>query len=93
MVIGTQDELRGTGHGIPPERSVGAHMVAEAVTETQELQAVTDALSLIDSGLSDMLHRELVSTDEVANLLLDLRMLLAPLTTAALEDTDLLAPN
>jgi hypothetical protein len=68
-------------------------MVAEAITETQEFQAITDALALIDTGLSSMLHRELVSTDEVADLLLDVRMLLAPLTTAALDETELLAPN
>jgi hypothetical protein len=63
-------------------------MVAEAVKETQELQAVTDALALIDQGLSTVQHRELVSTDEVADLLLDVRMLLAPLTTAALEEAE-----
>jgi hypothetical protein len=67
-------------------------MVAEAVTETQELQAIIDALALIDTGLSSMMHRELVSTDEVADLLLDVRMLLAPLTTAELDDTELV-PN
>ena len=37
---------------------------------------IDEALRLIDSGLSDLLHRELVSTDEVADLLLDVRMLL-----------------
>jgi hypothetical protein len=68
-------------------------MVAEAVSETQEFQAITDALALIDMGLSSVLHRELVSSDEVADLLLDLRMILSPLTTAALEDSELLAPN
>lgn len=68
-------------------------MVAEAVSETQELQAITDALALIDMGLSSVLHRELVSSDEVSDLLLDLRMLLAPFTTAALDETELLAPN
>jgi hypothetical protein len=68
-------------------------MVAEAVTDTQELQAITDALALIDLGLSSVLHRELVSSDEVADLLLDLRMLLAPFNAAALDETELLAPN
>jgi hypothetical protein len=63
-------------------------MVAQAVSETQELQAVTEALLLIDGGLSTVQHRELVSSDEVADLLLDLRMLLAPLTTAVLEDDE-----
>ena len=31
---------------------------------------------LIDSGLSELMHRELVTTDEVSDLLLDVRMLL-----------------
>jgi hypothetical protein len=47
------------------------------VTETTEPKVITDALAVIDRGLSEMLHRELVSTDEVADLLLDVRMLLA----------------
>jgi hypothetical protein len=37
---------------------------------------ITEALAIIDKGLGDMLHRELVSTDEVADLLLDVRSLL-----------------
>ena len=60
-------------------------MVAETISETQEFQTVIEAIALIDTGLSAVQHRELVSTDEVADLLLDLRMLLAPLTIAALE--------
>jgi hypothetical protein len=46
--------------------------------------AISDALRLIDKGLSDLLHRELVSTDEVSDLLLDVRTLL----TAAGEVAD-----
>jgi hypothetical protein len=51
------------------------------MTETQEVEpleadAISDAVALIDRGLADMMHRELVSTDEVANLLLDVRLLL-----------------
>jgi hypothetical protein len=57
------------------------------MTSTEDVTASTDAkvideavideaLRLIDSGLSDLLHRELVSTDEVSDLLLDVRMLL-----------------
>jgi hypothetical protein len=38
---------------------------------------ISEALALIDKGLGDMLHRELVSTDEVADLLLDVRTVLA----------------
>ena len=48
------------------------------MTDTKELdEQVAEALALIDRGLGDMLHRELVSTDEVADLLLDVRSLLA----------------
>lgn len=48
------------------------------MTETQEPEIIGEALRIIDQGLSDMLHRELVSTNEVADLLLDVRTLLAP---------------
>lgn len=47
------------------------------MTETTELTIIDEALAVIDKGLADMLHRELVSTDEVADLLLDVRSLLA----------------
>lgn len=47
------------------------------MTETREPKIITDALAVIDKGLAEMLHRELVSTDEVADLLLDVRTLLA----------------
>jgi hypothetical protein len=47
------------------------------MTETEiEFDVITEALALIDRGLGDMMHRELVSTDEVADLLLDVRSLL-----------------
>ena len=50
------------------------------VTETTSPAAadavIAEALAAIDKGLADMLHRELVSTDEVADLLLDVRSLL-----------------
>jgi hypothetical protein len=49
-------------------------------TQTWEIDEATilEALALIDRGLGDMMHRELVSTDEVADLLLDVRTLLTP---------------
>ncbi|CAN5692524.1 hypothetical protein BH24ACT3_BH24ACT3_07900 [soil metagenome] len=47
------------------------------MTETRESDVITEAMALIDRGLGDLLHRELVSTDEVSDLLLDVRMLLA----------------
>lgn len=64
----------------------------DITTDTSELDAkdpdskvIDEALRLIDGGLSDLMHRELVSTDEVSDLLLDVRMLLtaAELATPA----------
>jgi hypothetical protein len=51
------------------------------VTETTEPTIIEEAKAIeakaiIDKGLAAMLHRELVSTDEVADLLLDIRSLL-----------------
>lgn len=37
---------------------------------------ITEALAVIDKALAEMLRRELVSSGEVADLLLDLRTLL-----------------
>lgn len=45
--------------------------------ETTDVVSVTDAVELIDSNLKDLQGRELLSAAEVADLLLDLRMLLA----------------
>jgi hypothetical protein len=48
------------------------------MTETQDrLDVISEVLAVIDRGLGEMQHRELVSTSEVADLLLDLRLLLA----------------
>jgi hypothetical protein len=47
------------------------------MTETREMDALTEELSIIDRALGEMLHRELVSTNEVADLLLDIRSLVA----------------
>lgn len=48
---------------------------------------ITEALAVIDQALPTMQSRNLVSSDEVADLLLDLRLLLAtqpePVPTAA----------
>jgi hypothetical protein len=46
------------------------------VTETLSTDVIREALAVIDRGLGDVQHRELVSADEVADLLLDLRLLL-----------------
>jgi hypothetical protein len=53
----------------------------EPMTETeqtpQEPEAISEALALIDQGLGTLLDRELVSSNEVTDLLLDVRTLLA----------------
>jgi hypothetical protein len=46
------------------------------VTKTADTQIVEEALRIIDQGLAGMVQRQLVSTNEVADLLLDLRMAL-----------------
>ena len=49
-----------------------------SVTETRALdEMISEALAVIDKGLGDLGHRELVSSNEVADLLLDVRTLLA----------------
>ncbi|MCX7619890.1 MAG: hypothetical protein N2037_03470 [Acidimicrobiales bacterium] len=52
--------------------------LGDDMTETRqaETELIAEALAIIDRGLVDMQHRELVSTDEVADLLLDVRTLL-----------------
>lgn len=52
------------------------------MTDIKEPEVLTEALAVIDRGLADMLHRELVSTDEVADLLLDVRSLLVSEATS-----------
>ena len=53
------------------------------MTDTKELDVINEALAIIDRGLAEMLHRELVSTDEVADLLLDVRTRLTQEAEAA----------
>lgn len=53
------------------------------MTETAAPEIVIrEALAVIDQALPTMQHRALVSTDEVADLLLDLRLLLATVPVA-----------
>ena len=44
--------------------------------DTNNEAVITEALSVIDGALAKMMQRELVSTGEVADLLLDVRSLL-----------------
>ena len=47
------------------------------MTDTHELELINEALAIIDKGLGEMTHRALVSTDEVSDLLLDVRTILS----------------
>ncbi len=60
------------------------------MTDTIEQETLTEALGLIDQGLAHVQHRELVSANEVADLLLDVRLLLAapPVSSADLAEVD-----
>jgi hypothetical protein len=46
---------------------------------TDDQKVIAEALAIIDRGLGQLLHRELVSTVEASDLLLDVRSLLAGL--------------
>ena len=57
--------------------------VADVMTELEisdikvvSADVINEALSIIDSALSDLIKRELVSTGEVSDMLLDVRNLL-----------------
>ena len=57
--------------------------VADVMTELEisdikvvAADVINEALSIIDSALSDLVKRELVSTSEVSDMLLDVRNLL-----------------
>lgn len=65
------------------------------MTDTREANAViAEALSVIDKALSGMLNRELVSSGEVADVLLDVRSLLtAPAPTAEGDAVSELSPD
>lgn len=59
------------------------------MTDTHEASAViAEALSVIDKALSGMLNRELVSSGEVADVLLDVRSLLTAPAPAGDDDDD-----
>src|SRR4051812_43515735 len=53
-----------------------------SMTDTNEA-VITEALAVIDKALAEMLRRELVSSGEVADLLLDVRTLLTHPVDAA----------
>jgi hypothetical protein len=46
------------------------------MTETREIDVIAEALTVIDRALAEIINRELVSSGEVADVLLDVRTLL-----------------
>lgn len=62
------------------------------MTETIAPDLLSEAVTLIDEGLAHVQHRELVSASEVADLLLDVRLLLAA-PAATSEDLVEAAPE
>ena len=59
------------------------------MSETLEkVEAINQALRIIDQGLGAMHTRELVSTSEVSDLLLDMRSILTAADLAALDDLE-----
>jgi hypothetical protein len=60
-------------------------MTDERIDSSNEA-VITEALSVIDGALARMMQRELVSTGEVADLLLDVRTLLTTEPAALVEE-------
>lgn len=54
-------------------------------TETSET-VIAEAMAVIDRALGTFQHRELVSSDEVSDLLLDIRLLLVAAATPLVTD-------
>ncbi len=63
------------------------------MTDTLDPTLIHEALDLIDRGLGTMQHRELVSANEVADLLLDVRLLLAASLPRSPEDVATSSPS
>jgi hypothetical protein len=59
--------------------------MTEERIDTNNEAVITEALSVIDGALARMMQRELVSTGEVADLLLDVRTLLTTEPAALVE--------
>lgn len=55
------------------------------MTDSREAAVISEALTVIDKALADMFRHELVSSGEVADLLLDVRLLLTASATASTE--------
>lgn len=58
-------------------------LVAESVVVPNSAASITEALALIDGELKTLSSREIVSAQDVSDLLLDLRLLLQPVPEPA----------
>jgi len=56
------------------------------MTETRETETITEAVALIDRGLGDIAERSLVSSAEIADLLLDVRTLLTRVDVLSIQN-------
>ena len=63
------------------------------MSETLEIEAINQALEMIDKSLGVMHTRELVSTSEVSDLLLDMRSILASAGIDLVEMREVSSPN
>ncbi len=63
------------------------------MSETLEIEAINQALEMIDKSLGVMHTRELVSTTEVSDLLLDMRSILASAGIDIVEMRKVASPN
>lgn len=64
------------------------------MSDTLDTDVITEALAIIDRGLAQLMHRELVSTAEATDLLLDVRSLLAGiLPDFSVDDLEVPVPN
>ena len=59
--------------------------MTETTTDT-DTQTITEAVALIDRGLGDIAERSIVSTAEIADLLLDVRTLLTRVDVLSIQN-------
>ncbi|HOT81559.1 MAG TPA: hypothetical protein PKY13_16315 [Microthrixaceae bacterium] len=56
------------------------------MTETRDTESISEAVALIDRGLGDISERSLVSSAEIADLLLDVRTLLTRVDVLSIQN-------
>src|SRR4051812_5540820 len=78
---------RSTGQDLLGTKATRATL-GRAMSGTIDADVINEALAIIDRGLGQFLHRELVSTAEATDLLLDVRSLLS----GTVDDLDELSP-